>query len=359
MRTVILILALLALALPAAAQVGPEVDEPWETARGYYSEGNYAEAQRYIVEAIQREPRNPMYYAGLARARWGQGDVEQAVYYYDVFLSELAGEVTGDMPAGYRASTIRDEREQANEERDNRDDPPSAPEHLDAALDTLNARIAEGPILNTTGGGALAVYRGLLRAGFAHPSLIPLRVRLANALLSEANGIVSDHRAAIPALSLVQWETQRDRLQAWNELAVDPARIQFSDIPDSALDPSISRSSQQARSDAHLDFAEGQIQYLNQNWGQASLSFASAIEQLEDFVPARIGRLNALYRAGNAAGPALDEVAVLEGILERVDRASVGVAQIYRAAFAAQSEDAATAADAIGALVGLERIDED
>lgn len=358
MRTSIFILTLL-FALPAAGQVGAEVEEPWDTARSYYSEGNYAEAQRYIVEAIQRDPRNPMYYAGLARARWGQGDVEQAVYYYDIFLSELAGEVTADMPSGYRPSTIRDERDQANAERDQPDDPPQAPEHLAAALETLDSRITDGPILNTTGGGALAVYRGLLRAGYAHPSLIPLRVRLANAMLAEANGVVSEQRAVIPSLSLVQWETQRDRLQAWQELAVEPERAQFSDIPDSALDPSISRSTQHVRASAHLNFAEGQIQYLNQNWGQASLSFANAVEELPDFVPARIGRLNALYRAGNAAGPALDEVTELAEVLERVDRANAGVAQIYAAAFAAQREDTAAAADAIGALVGLERVEED
>ena len=140
---------------------------------------------------------------------------------------------------------------------------------------------------------------------------------------------------------------------------MEPERAQFSDIPDSALDPSISRSTQHVRASAHLHFAEGQIQYLNQNWGQASLSFANAVEELPDFVPARIGRLNALYRAGNAAGPALDEVTELAEVLERVDRANAGVAQIYAAAFAAQREDTAAAADAIGALVGLERVEED
>jgi hypothetical protein len=359
MRYTILILAVLVLTPAASAQVGPEIDAPWDTARSYYAEGNYAEAQRYIIEAIQREPRNPMYYAGLARARWGQGDVDQAVYYYNIFLNDLAGEVTADMPTGYRPSTIRDERDHANAERERSDEAPASPAQIVTALDTLDTRIAEGPILNTTGGGALAVYRGLLRSGYAHPSLIQLRVRLANALLSEANTVISDHQAAIPSLSLVQWETQRDRLRAWQNLAVEPSDAVFSDIPASALDPSITGNSQHARAAAHLDFTEGQIQYLNQNWGQASLSFANAVEALDDFVPARIGRLNALYRAGNAAQPALDETDSLESVLERVDRANVGVAQVYRAAFAAQADDSARAADAIGVLIGLERVEED
>jgi tetratricopeptide (TPR) repeat protein len=142
MRLTLLIASVLLVSSTAFAQVGPDVEDPWETARSYYSEGNYAEAQRYIVESIQREPRNPMYYAGLARARWGQGDVDQAVYYYDVFLSELADEVTADIPVSYRPSSIRTERDQANAEREDPDAPVDAPEHLVAAMDALNQRIA-------------------------------------------------------------------------------------------------------------------------------------------------------------------------------------------------------------------------
>lgn len=354
MRISLLIASLLLFSAPAFAQVGPDVEEPWETARAYYSEGNYAEAQRYIVEAIQREPRNPMYYAGLARARWGQGDVDQAVYYYDVFLSELAGEVTADMPTSYRPSSIRGERDQANAEREDPDAPAEAPAHLLSAMDALNQRIEEGPILNSTGGGALAVYRGLLRSGYAHPRLIPLRERLSNAILAEANTVVSDHQASIPSLSLVQWETQRDRLSAWQDLA-QPVQNNYSDIPASALDPSLSGRDQATRVDAHLQFAQAQIQYLNQNWGQASLSFANAVESLDDFVPARLGRLNSLLRAGNAASAAATEVDELEALLQRVDLANVGIASVYRAAFASQRDDSIAAADALGALFGLQR----
>lgn len=354
MRTLLVLLLLLA-APQLSAQVGPDVEEPWETARSYYAEGNYEEAQRYIVEAIQREPRNPMYYAGLARARWGQGDVEEAVYYYDIFLSELAGEVTTDFPASYRPSAIRDERAMANAERETPDTAPEAPAHLVAALETLNARIAEGPILNTTGGGALAVYRGLLRAGYAHPSLIPLRSRLATALLSEATRTVVSNRAVIPALSLVQWETQRDRLDAWQSLPVAPTSR--TDIPDSALDPALSGRADAERAEAHRMLAEGQIQYLNQNWGQASLSFAAAVEAWGELLPAYVGRLNSLYRAGNAAGSAIADIDALAALLESQDRANVGLAEVYQAAFAAQADDSAAAADAIGALVGLERVE--
>lgn len=356
----LLVLLLLLAAPPLSAQVGPDVENPWDTARSYYSEGNYEEAQRYIIEAIQREPRNPIYYAGLARTRWGQGDVDQAVYYYDIFLSELAGEITSDIPSGYRPGAIRDEREMANQGREAPDTPAGAPAHLTTAVETLNARISEGPILNTTGGGALAVYRGLLRAGYAHPSLIPLRVRLANALLAEAGDAVVSNRAVIPPLSLVQWETQRDRLEAWQSLAVESVGRAQSDIPDSALDPALSGQIDARRAEAHRLLAEGQIQYLNQNWGQASLSFAAAVDELDELLPAHIGRLNSLYRAGNAAGAAAAEIDALAALLESEDRGNVGVADIYRAAFAAQVEDSAAAADALGALVGLERIpDED
>lgn len=354
MRLSLLTATLLLLSASAFAQVGSDVERPWDTARSYYSEGNYAEAQRYIVEAIQREPRNPMYYAGLARARWGQGDVDQAVYYYDIFLSELSGEVTSDMPESYRPSSIRSERDQANAEREDPDTTVEAPEHLVAAMDTLNLRIEEGPILNSTGGGALAVYRGLLRAGYAHPSLIPLRARLSNAILAEANGVVSDHQATIPSLSLIQWETQRDRLTAWQTLA-PPAQASFSDIPASALDPSVTGRDQATRVEAHIQFAQAQIQYLNQNWGQASLSFANAVETLDDFVPARLGRLNSLLRAGNAATAARTEVDELQTLLEHVDLPNVGIASVYRAAFAAQRNDSVAAADALGSLFGLQR----
>ncbi|MFT6397013.1 MAG: hypothetical protein ACJAYU_001757 [Bradymonadia bacterium] len=181
-----------------------------------------------------------------------------------------------------------------------------------------------------------------------------MRERLSNAIVAEANTVVSDHQASIPSLSLVQWETQRDRLAAWQGFA-QPVQNYFSDIPASALDPALVGRDQASRVQAHLQFAQAQIQYLNQNWGQASLSFATALESLDDFVPARLGRLNSLLRAGNAATAARTEVDELEALLRRVDLANVGIASVYRAAFAAQRNDSIAAADALGALFGLER----
>lgn len=339
---------------PARAQAPDSVD-PWSDARAAYSAEDFDAAARFLVEAIHRDPENARYYLGLARAEYWRGDYDKAVYYYDLYLGSLAGFIAPDARAADRPDRVRSERNSANAERANAAAPVRPPEAAESAREALEARITEGPILATTGGGALALYDAMLRAGYAHPNLLQIRARLASALLAEATSIVDEDVATIPQLTLVQWRTQRDRFEAWKRLVPAPAERPDTDIPPSALAGDIGGTAitPWERADAHVAFCEGQIQALNENPMQAAERFRLAIEQMPEHLPARMGRLNALYRLGNAASTVASELDAFESALRLQAPSRVGLAGVYRAAFAAQAGDVEGASARLAAIFGL------
>lgn len=348
-------LALL-LAVPAAAQA-PDVDNPWELGRDAYRAEDFESAARFIIEAIHREPENPQYYLGLARTEYWRGRYDIAVHYYDIYLGELASRVSPNVREADRLDRVREERDSANAARSNPDAAAEAPSGPASARAVVEARLEEGPILTTTGGGAFALYQGMLRAGYAHPDLVQIRSRLAAALLMEADGVVSDYEAAIPQLSLVQWETQRERFAAWRTLVQAPEIAAPVDansaIPASALDPAAVSVDPWARAAAHMALCDAQIQFLNQNYAEAAEGFRSTLETMPTLIPARMGRLNALYRLGNAAGTVATEIDELEALIDRYAPVADGTADVYRAAFAAQSGDSVGAARRLATLLGI------
>lgn len=337
----------------AAAQVGPTVENPWQQGRAFYGEENFTEARRYIIEAIQREPNVAIYYLGLARTEYWLGHFDNAVYYYDIYLVDLAQQIPSDVREADMPSRVRGEREAANGARTMPTASPQAPQASTAARAAFDARVTEGPILTSTGGGAVAMYEAMLRAGYANPDLVDVKERLATALLREAGEVVGDHDAALPVLSLAQWQTQQERLDRWLALTPDVASA-TNGIPPSAMDPAVASTlNRRARVRAHVALCGAQIQYLNQNYTQAAEGFRSAFELLPDFVPAHMGRLNALVRLGNASETAEPEILRLENQLQRHAPNSVGLADVYRAAFAAQRGDGEGAARALGTLLGI------
>lgn len=359
-RFVLTLWTLACLAAPAWAQA-PDVDDPWELGRQAYAAEDFEAAARYITEAIQREPENPQYYLGLARTHYWQGAYDAAVYFYDIYLGELAHRVSPTVRAADRIDRVRQERDSANAARPDPESDVAQAADMANARDFVQTRIDEGPIVTTTGGGAFAQYQGLLAAGYAHPDLVQLRSALASALLDEANDVLSDHETALPHLSLQQWETQRDRYEAWRTLVQAPEigapGEPTTDIPATALDPAAAVVDPWTRADAHVALCDAQIVFLNQNHAEAAEEFRRAYELMPSLVPARMGRLNALYRLGNAAGVVEAEIAELEALIDRYAPVSTGTADIYRAAFASQRGDAAAAARRLGNLLGIPQPD--
>lgn len=346
--------ASLGCSVTTVAQVGPTSVDPWEDGRAFYSEGNYGEARRYIIEAIQRDPDVPLYYLGLARCEYWLGHFDAAVYYYDVYLNDLASVPVANRRDADMPESVRGERDAANAARQSPTSSASAPQAAVAARAAFDARIQEGPILTSTGGGAVAMYEGMLRSGYANPDLDEVRERLAAAIMDEAGGVVVDHQPALPVLTLTQWETQLARLEWWLALVPSAGGSANGSLPPSAVDATTAESlGRRARVQAHIALANGQVQYLNQNYAAAAEHFRSAFELQSDLIPAHIGRLNALARLGNAAHTAEPEIARMASQLERYAPDSIGVADVYFAAFASQRGDAEAAADALGALLGI------
>lgn len=340
------------LSADAAAQV-PDSETPWETGRELYRDENFDEAARYITEAIQREPENPQYYLGLARTEYWRGRYDLAVYYYDLYLGPLAAMIPSSARSADRPDRVREERNSANASRPNPQAPVAMPQAHASARQFVETRLSEGPIMTSTGGGAYAQYRGMLAAGYANPDIAQLRARVASALLVEADAVVSDHDTSLPLLTLNQWQTQRARFEAWRSLSPPPAGASTTSIPSSALDPSARPVDPQVRADAHIALCDAQIQYLNENYAQAADGFRRAFDLMPNLLPARIGRLNSLYRLGNSSSTVESEIAALDTAVSRHAPVSQGIGDIYRAAFAAQRGDVSGAARTLGRLLGI------
>lgn len=333
----------------AAAQVGPDVADPWSEARALYAAEDYANALPYAVEAVQREPDRAEVYLGIARILFWMERYDEAVFYYDIYLVDLADNLGPSVPARNRVDVVRQERDAANGARRDPSAAPSRSSGVEAARSGLVSRLDSGPVLTPTGGGSWSMYEGLLRSGYADPDLTDLRARLADALLAEAQGAVNGRVAAMPALPYDQWLTQRQRWVLWQQLTGPAAPAQGTALP-STIDPAIAATLARPGGDvaAQIALCDGQLAYLNMAYETALDAFTAAVTASPELLPAHLGRLNTLHRLGDA--PASDIDAALNAFAAAVQDPDDGVVALYRAVFAA---DAGRSAEAVEAMIGL------
>jgi tetratricopeptide (TPR) repeat protein len=337
LQRAIVTLALCAMAFPASAQVGSDVVDPWQEARTLYGDGNYEEAGRYIVEALQRSPRNTQYVLGLARTYNWLTRYDEAVFYYDLYLVDLLSELPDNLAARDRIDAVRAERDSANEQRQESASPVQMPAQQDIARDAVRQRISEGPILTESGGGAVAMYWALLRTGYARPDLGLVRADLRAALESEIRRDVASNRATIPVLNLRAWTTHQQRLIATEDL--------LDEVPSGSpeLSPDLT---------AIRLFIDGQLQMLNENPGPALAQFDAAIALSPTLLPAHIARLNALLATSQSGRPEGEAaLAAARTAIDRADPARIGFVSIYEAAFAAQAGRTRDAAEQLHELL--------
>jgi tetratricopeptide (TPR) repeat protein len=357
MRSALLALALLVAPLHALAQTPTgSVSEGvrlWETARVLYADQRFEEARPLLIEAVQADPLNAGYYLGLARTVFWLGEYDLAVFYYDLYLGELAARIASDAPARNRPDRVRDERNSANASRENPDAPlvlPSAQEQARAALDQ---RMVAGPILVTSGGGAVSVYEALLRAGYARPDLVDVRARLASALVREATTIVPTTGTRLPALRFDEWEAQRHRWSLATQLAA---------APEAAVEPAIAGTEPAdpapvvvdgVNTTAHTLLCDAQLQFMNQNWERSRELFELALVANPDLLPAYAGRLNAIYWERRGTTAVADVLTAFAEAIARTGAQDDGVLDVYRAAFLSLAGRDDEAALLLGEILGV------
>lgn len=347
---------------PVVAQVGPLVEDPWAEAQAIYGEGRYEDALPYVIETIQRDPREPTWYRGLARILYGLERWDEAVFYYDIYLVDLVNDLPDDLARGDRPDAVREERDYCNSQRENPSEPVRAPERQERARAIFLDALQSGTIVTVDGGGAWGMFEGILRSGYARPDLVELRDELSAALLDEAELFVSSRAARMPALSYERWQAQRRRFEAWRTLTqwtADPGAEPPPGLTEeelAAFDPAALRGNVRAVeiTVAQIALCDGQLQFLDLNYERAAERFAEAIAADPDLVPAHMGRVNALIAAGLA--DTADATAALDALRAAVDRvapASMDVVQLYDAALAAEAGRTREAVDALAALLDL------
>jgi tetratricopeptide (TPR) repeat protein len=335
----------LALALghaPAAA--GQSADELWESGRSAYAASEWAEARTSILAAIQARPSSAEYYLGLARTLFQMRRFDEAVFYYDLYIQHFGPVLPASTPARNSVARAREERQTANQARSNPRAEVPQPEGQAEARAAMLGRIEQGSILTAGGGGAAAMYDALIRSGYARPDLIDLRRRLAEALLQEAELFVPADRAVMPALSMAQWEIQRDRMRRHQALVGEG--------PTTPADGSTPRD----RAQAMRRVAEGQIHALNDNHARALEHFQAATEADPTMLPAWMGRLNAHHQLANADGATRDALlTAFEAQVRAQHPAALGVVTLYRAAFISQSGQRQQAVESLVELLVNDR----
>ena len=329
---------LLALPATASAQVGPDEANPFQRGRELYNSEQYAQAIPYLVEAAQREPSRGDLYLALARSAHWANNFDLAVFYYDIYLGRFADRAELTAPPRDRKDKIAQERDSANKGRKNPSAPAKGPEAQETIRTALLAKLEDGVALTNSGGGAHALFQSLLRAGFARPEITDLRNKVRAALLEEALLFAPAKARSMPALSLQEWQTQKERLTLWQELG--------------AKTTAAPREGDAKRVAAALDTAEGQSAYLNEDYERAFGAFKRAHARDEAYLPATFGLLNALYRQPSG-------IAGWEKVLEDAKKsvgadASLGAfLPVYRAAFLSRAGERDKAAAMLGEVLGI------
>ncbi len=201
-------------ATPTAPATTPKVDfaSVFKKANAAYNGGEYAEAIRGYRVAVALEPARAETYRNMARAYFWLGQYAAAVAYYDMFLTEFPDRAADEQ--------IQRERKLAASRAI---EPWTTPADQRAALGKLQRELSRGAGLLADGSGSWTAYEGLLRTGYAHPNLIRLRARVADALLREHDDALAQRPSEpAPLLDLEAWALQRARLEAASEIADEP-----------------------------------------------------------------------------------------------------------------------------------------
>lgn len=334
-------IALMLAASPALAQTAME---RWEEARQAYSDGDYETALTGGIAAIQQSPASPEYYLGVARILFQLERFDDAVFYYDIYIDHFGPLLPSDTPDRQSVRRAREERNTANGSRQQSSVVPTGPDSQNQARATLVTRIEEGTALTASGGGALAIYDAMIRSGYARPDLLQLRSQLRDCILEEANLFVSSSRLVMPALSIEQWTTQRNRMRRYVELA-----------PEALETPSgnVAATPEADAGRAMLLMAEGQLEYLNQDYTDATAAFRQAIEADPEVLPSWVGYLNALYGQERGLTDATAQaLADFGAVADAAGGEAPMLHAIYEAAFIAQSGRRADAIEMVESMLG-------
>lgn len=279
----------------ALAQITSQnVDDPWALARDAYRNQDWTNARRFTALASQRDPEEPRYYLSLGRIAFQQGLFEDAVWFYDIFdeYARLSGQ---SYSGSYAVDRAKAERESANTRRDHPAQVAREPDAQVRVREALLARLKEGSVLGEGGTGALATFQSLLQMGYANPDLKQLRAAIDEAANAEAARLLKREDGRIPVLSYEQWQQQSRRYDASSRLILEPIPFDGGTPSPGIISPNT----------AYRSLAEGQMQYLLQNAGNAEKRFREALEQQPTLSLAHQGLLNALLAAPTPNGEAL------------------------------------------------------
>lgn len=250
------------------SQASEAFQQALQKGKDAYNAQEYQAARGHFVEAIQVRPDQPTLYRNLARTNYWMKDYPAAVHYYDIFL-RLA-------PDSKQTKQITAERRSAADRAG--DKVWKLPADQQRVLEALRDQLNEGAAYTEGGGGAWALYRALLRSGYAQPELARLQKRLRQKLLDEFEGlVVPESGQPTPQLTLTDWKRQRERLQAARRLALDPAVRQVIDRRELIV--------------------EAAVALLNNQWQTAADRAAAANEQNPDMTFVRWFQLAALLHA--------------------------------------------------------------
>lgn len=270
------------------------VANPWDDARDAYRLQDWPAAQRFAAMAVQREPDEPRYYLALARITFQQNAVEEAVWFYDTFLS-LAKARGVDFPGSYSVARAEAERASANARRANPDAPSEEPEVQRRVREAFLQRLSEGPVVSGFA-GAYATFQTLVQLGYANPDFSELRKRLHEAALQEAEAIFASNEGRLPTLTLSGVEEQLRRYDAANALV--PAPTPFDGAGDLAERESRTQTLRQANETAvRRATLRAQREYMHGNYAQAEELFRSALALDEKDPYAHQGLINTLIAA--------------------------------------------------------------
>ena len=208
---IIISVAILLLSSPLFAQYKIE----FSAGNALYNKGNYKGAITHYAAAIQAEPSNGPPYRNMARCYFWLEQYAAASAYYDFYL-RVADAETKDV------DTIRKERKLAIERAGS--SVYVLPPNQKQALTALTQELTSGSAYTDGGGGAWALYKALLRTGFAEPTLTDLRSQLTRRLLDEFDAsMIPPMGSFTPVLDMDGWRVQAGRLEAARSLARDPA----------------------------------------------------------------------------------------------------------------------------------------
>lgn len=360
MRSALLALVLMLAPAVALAQNAAVTTDPvaaarhYEMARVLYAEQRFEEARPLLTQAVQADPLNAAYYLGLARTVFWLGEYDLAVFYYDLYLGELAPYIADDAPARNQPSRVRDERESANASRAEPGAAVVVPSAQEQARAALQQRLVDGPVLAVNGGGAVSVYEALLRSGYARPDLIEIRAQLASALVREAAAITPHTSPIVPSLEFAEWEAQRRRWSLATAFSAPPtasAETGGAEVAGPVVVDGVNTTAQTLLCDA-------QLQFMNQNWERARELFEQAAASNPDLLPAHSGRLNALYWERRGTQNADEAIEAFAQTVARLGVDDLGVVDVYRAAFLSLGGRDDDAAALLASILGV-RFDTD